>query len=51
MGKKSNGVLRARRLMERAARKGVDLSVPDNGPFPYVFASDGSSLFRVSVKG
>ena len=50
MGKKSNGKLRAQRLVERAIRKGVDLTVHPTQGYAYTYATDGSSLFRVTRK-
>lgn len=44
MGKKSNGVLRSARLVERAARKGVDLSVQLTDGYAYVYGSNGAHL-------
>lgn len=51
MGKKSNGKLRAARLVERALRKGVDLSASATQGHPYVYATDGSTLPRVGATG
>ncbi len=48
MGKRSNGKLRVARNFERALRKGV-LLLQD--PHAYVFATDGTRLSPVYVKG
>lgn len=44
MGKKSNGKLRAQRLVERAIRKGVDLTVQPTDGFAYVYGTNGAHL-------
>lgn len=45
MGKKSNGRLRRERLLERALRKGVDLSAPaQTDGYAYVYGQNGTYL-------
>jgi hypothetical protein len=45
MGKKSNGKLRQLRLVERALRKGVDLSAPaPTDGYAYVYGLSGTHL-------
>ena len=45
MGKKSNGQLRRQRFVERALRKGVDVTQPhDTGGYAYMYGTDGSTL-------
>ncbi len=46
MGKKNNGQLRRQRLVERALRKGVDLSAPATDGFAYMYGTDGTYLTR-----
>ncbi len=48
MGKRSNGKLRAQRLVERALRKGVD---PYASADSYVWATDGTHLSPIMRSG
>lgn len=44
MGKKSNGKLRQLRFVERALRKGVDLTVQPTDGYAYVFGASDTHL-------
>lgn len=50
MGKKNNGKLRRERFVERAARKGVDLTTQDTDVYAYMYGTDGSTLRRTYVQ-
>ncbi len=44
MGKRSNGKLRAQRLVERAIRKGVDLTAQPTDGYAYVYGESSTHL-------